>query len=261
MCKRKSFSVKFILRGVLLGILICMTFALNGAALAEGRGLNIAAQLDEGEDRMPEYYTAAHRLLGVSTQNNEAMTEINEDYCGWLEQSDTPIDYPIAQGTDNKYYLTNSFKGGSSKSGCLFLDCRNGEYFRDANSIVYGHHMKDDSMLATIVGFKKQSYYDKHPTFNLYTPYGDYTVEVFAATTVDGKYDFLQRNFDSDETFQTYWQQFKDGTAFDNDVEVERGDRIISLVTCTYEYDNARYIVCGKLTPVEIWEDDISEAE
>ena len=85
--------------------------------------------------------------------------------------------------------------------------------------------------------------------------YGDYDVEVFASAIVDGKKDFLEFNFDSDEAFDDYWKQFIDGTEFKGDVTVERGDRLISLVTCTYEYNDARYIVCGKLTPVEVWEE------
>ena len=183
------------------------------------------------------------------------MEDINEDYCAWLEQSGTPIDYPVTQGDDNAYYLNHSFKGESSRAGCLFLDARNGEYFRDGNNIVYGHHMKDDSMLATLVNYHQQDYYDEHPTLKLYTPYGDYDVEVFASAIVDGKKDFLEFNFDSDEAFDDYWKQFIDGTEFKGDVTVERGDRLISLVTCTYEYNDARYIVCGKLTPVEVWEE------
>ena len=38
---------------------------------------------------------------------------------------------------------------------------------------------------------------------------------------------------------------------FDCDVEVGPEDRIITLSTCTYEYDNARYVVMGKLVPID----------
>lgn len=254
MRKSSVYNFKSALRGILVGVLACMLMS-GGAALAEGRGLKIATQLDASEVRDRETYTAAHRLLGVSSQDHAAMEDINEDYCAWLEQSGTPIDYPVTQGDDNAYYLNHSFKGESSRAGCLFLDARNGEYFRDGNNIVYGHHMKDDSMLATLVNYHQQDYYDEHPTLKLYTPYGDYDVEVFASAIVDGKKDFLEFNFDSDEAFDNYWKQFIDGTEFKGDVTVERGDRLISLVTCTYEYNDARYIVCGKLTPVEVWEE------
>ena len=63
-------------------------------------------------------------------------------------------------------------------------------------------------MLATLVGYKEQSYYEEHPTLNLYTPYGDYTVEVFSGVIVSGAKDFLEFNFDDEAAFEAYWQPF-----------------------------------------------------
>ena len=33
-------------------------------------------------------------------------------------------------------------------------------------------------------------------------------------------------------------------------VTPETGDRLLILSTCSYEYDNARYVVLGVLTPI-----------
>lgn len=257
------------LRMMLAAALACMMMC-GQAALAEakqdaavsdvqgnalGGGLSIAAQLPEGTERTAKSYQAKHRLLGVSSRDHSAMIEINGDYCGWLEQEGTPIDYPIAQGEDNDLYMDHSFELEKRRAGCLFLDWRNGEFYRDANSIVYGHHMKDDSMLATIVGYEAQQYYDEHPTMKLYTPYGDYIIEVFSGTIVSGERDFLERSFDSDPAFDEYFDIFLKDSTFECGVDIARGDHIISLVTCTYEYNNARYIVCGKLVPMDVWEE------
>lgn len=226
----------------------------SGSACAQGRELSIAANIGTAVEREAEVYNVKHKLLGVSARVHDSMQEINEDYAGWFEQADTPISYPVAQAEDNDLYMDHSFTLESSSAGCLFLDYRNGAFFRDANCVVYGHHMKDDSMLATLVGYKQQSYYDAHPTMNLYTPYGDYIVEVFSGVIVSGAHDFLEFNFDSEAAFDEYWQPFLDDSTFESDIVPQYGDRLITLITCTYEFDNARYIVCGRLKPVEVLE-------
>ena len=208
---------------------------------------DVAVQLDAGVGRSREEGTAQPRLLGVSGMEHSGPLEVNGDYVAWLAQEGTLIDYPIAQCGDNSFYLTHSFRGEESKAGCLFLDCRNGGCFQDELSAVYGHHMKDDSMLATLVEYKRQSYYEEHPTLALYTPCGDYEVKLFAGVIASGKDDFLQPFFGSDEEFDSYWSGVKEQSTFDSDVNVERGDRVLALVTCTYEFDNARYIVFGRM--------------
>ena len=50
----------------------------------------------------------------------------------------------------------------------------------------------------------------------------------------------------------------KSQSDFQSDVEVTGNDRVITLSTCTYEYDNARYVVMGKLVPLDAVEMDVA---
>lgn len=230
-------------RWAALALILAMWSGVSAAGPLE----DIAVQLDVDVGRSREESTAQPRLLGVSSMEHSGPLEVNGDYVAWLVQEGTLIDYPVTQCGDNSYYLTHSFNGEESKAGCLFLDYRNGGCFQDELSAVYGHHMKDDSMLATLVEYKRQSYYEEHPTLALYTPCGDYEVKLFAGVIASGKDDFLQPFFGSDEEFDSYWSGVKEQSTFDSDVNVERGDRVLALVTCTYEFDNARYIVFGRM--------------
>ena len=42
----------------------------------------------------------------------------------------------------------------------------------------------------------------------------------------------------------------KDLSTFKSDVEVKETDKIVTLSTCTYERDDGRYVVVGKLVQI-----------
>ena len=117
--------------------------------------------------------------------------------------------------------------------------------------MIYGHHMNDGSMFASICNYGKQEYYDAHPVMYLNTPTQNYRVELFTGfiTSADSSvYTFF---FNSDAEYGAFLEKMKGFSDFDCDVEVGPEDRIITLSTCTYEYDNARYVVMGKLVPID----------
>ena len=84
----------------------------------------------------------------------------------------------------------------------------------------------------------------------LCTPNGDYLVELVCGTVEDGNYEFVQFEFDNNNDFYAYINSRRDRSTFQSDVEIGPGDKIISLCTCSYEWNNARYMIIGKLTPI-----------
>ena len=110
----------------------------------------------------------------------DSLRAVNPEIVAWLSIDDTNIDYPVVQHSDNDYYLHHLFTGEWNSSGCLFMDCNNLADFSDLHTIIYGHHMDNGSMFQNLMGYKGQSFYDEHPTAQLFTPGGTYTVEFFA---------------------------------------------------------------------------------
>jgi sortase B len=178
----------------------------------------------------------------------DELRKLNGDTVAWIYSEGTPIDYPVVLGEDNAFYLNHTFSGRSGAAGTIFMDYDNQGDFSDANTAIYGHHMRNGSMFASLDKYRKQSYYDKHPVIYLYTPSGNYAIELFSAYVRDAS--LLPHDFDSPEDFLAYAEKVKSLSDFRSDVTVGAGDRIVTLVTCNYNYDDARYVVHGKLVPL-----------
>lgn len=173
----------------------------------------------------------------------------NEDIVAWITAPGLPIDLPVVQGKDNSYYLTHLFDHQPNRLGTLFIDVQNAGNFSDKNTVIYGHNMNDGSMFASLANYRKQEFYESFPVMELYTPEGDYKIELFAGYVANGNEPFLRFTFNDETDFLTYIVWLKSRSTFSSSVDVKPHDRIITLATCSYEYDNARYVVFGKLIP------------
>ncbi len=90
------------------------------------------------------------------------------DIIGYIYSPGTPISYPIAYDGNNEYYLHHDLYGNYSEYGTIFLDARVPSDFSGQNNVLYGHHMADGSMFASISNYKQQWYYDAIPIYVLH---------------------------------------------------------------------------------------------
>lgn len=181
----------------------------------------------------------------------DALKEQNADVVGWIYCEDTRINYPVVQGSDNDFYLHRFIDGSYSGSGTIFLDCLCPSDFSGRHSILYGHNMNDGSMFASIRNYRDASYYDEHPIMYLNTPTQNYKIEIFAGDVVSAfESDIYSVGFAEDSDFLDLIEKIRSRSSFSSDVEVTADDRVITLSTCTYEYDEARYVLHGKLVPI-----------
>lgn len=183
----------------------------------------------------------------------KALKKVNSDVQGWLYQKGTVINYPVVQGTDNDTYLHTRFDKQWSGGGTLFVDCRMEKDFKGFNSIIYGHHMKDGSMFRSIRGYTKEDgYYDKHKTLELATPHGNYHLVVFSAfitkATDEDTYKMTYDEAEKQAYIDRAWERSELPITRDS-VDVTKNDRLVTLSTCAYDYEEARYIVMCKMVP------------
>lgn len=180
----------------------------------------------------------------------DALQTINREGVAWISSDDGAIHYPVMQGTDNDYYLNHLPDGTVNRNGSIFMDFRNEPDFSDQNTFIYGHNMLDGAMFASLSRYSEAGYYDKHPTLLLTAPSGSYSLEVFAGCVVPGNSDIYQLSFRNEEDFAAYVEKVTAMSDFSAPVEVSSDDRIVTLSTCAYNYDDARYVLFCRLQPM-----------
>ncbi|MCI8530289.1 MAG: class B sortase [Lachnospiraceae bacterium] len=173
----------------------------------------------------------------------------SSDCVGWIYSPQTAINYPLVKGADNDFYQSHMFNGTANKCGAIFLDCLNAGDLSDQNTLVYGHHMKNGSMFASIVGYAQQDYYEAHPAYWVVTPDQNYQVSIFSAFLTDTESDVWQMSFASTDAFGKWLDTMTRRSFIKSDVVPTVNDRVITLSTCSYETENARFVVMGILQP------------
>ena len=184
-----------------------------------------------------------------------AMQAKYPDVVGYVYSANTTLQLPIVQSADEggEYYLYRDIDGKDNKNGTVFLDIRCNSDFTSQNNLIYGHNMKTGMMFASLMNYKSQSYYEAHPYFYLYTPNQTYKVNLFAGCIVDHDADVYATSLSD-----SYLQQCINESTFKSGSGVPTGS-ILTLSTCDYDFDNARYVLMGELIPVKNPADTSSE--
>lgn len=178
--------------------------------------------------------------------NFEVLKQKNSDIVGWIYLENSPINFPVVQGKDNDYYLRRLIDGTYNIAGTIFMDYRNDKNMNDWNTIIYGHNMKNSTMFGTLLNYKEQSYYDEHKIMYYITENKKYEVELIAGYTESS--DNIIYNISNNEYMKDKILEFaKNKSTFKSNVEINAEDKILTLSTCSYDFDEARYILMGIL--------------
>ena len=183
------------------------------------------------------------------------LLKVNPDIKGWIFGEGTNVDYPVLHTDDNDYYMDHLYNKEANSSGSIFADYRNHGDFSVFFTVLYGHHMGNGTMFGSIEHYASQDFYDSTPTMMLYTPEGDYLIELISGTHESGDEQFVEFEFKTEEDFMKYVESFRERSTFKSDVQVQPGDKLISLCTCAYVFNNARYMLMGRLVPLYVGED------
>ena len=176
------------------------------------------------------------------------LKEINEDIIGWVYFTGLPqISYPVLQAEDNAYYVNRTYDLSSenSKAGSIFMDYRMAADFSSPYSIIYGHNVRDGSMLSDLVMLKDQKLYDEEPYFWILTPNRKYRYQIFSIFQCHRSADVFQRSFDWwGEAFSNWQTELQVRNCMQGDVKLTEQGHVIVFSTCVPN-SFERTIVCG----------------
>ena len=174
---------------------------------------------------------------------------VSEDVVAWVYIPGTVINYAVAQGEDNDQYLRHLLNGQYANGGTPFMDYRNNPDVSDWNTVIYGHNMNNGTMFATLSKYGDQSFYEEHPVMYLYIPGKRFKLELvygYTASANDRVYQLPATKEERDELLDNAAEQ----TSFDSGVTIGAQDRLVTLSTCSYAFNNARYVVIARIAEV-----------
>lgn len=163
---------------------------------------------------------------------------------GWIYSEGADLNYPVMQGKNNSYYIDHLPDGSRNSNGSLFVDFRNSSPEVDANYIIYGHNMNDGSMFGSITNYKNQEYYDRYPYLEFFTLEKDYKIELIAGCTVNVDSPVFDIDFDDENSIN----ELISNSTFKSKTKYNKGDKLITLSTCSNVSEETRYILIGILS-------------
>ena len=191
-------------------------------------------------------------LSSENTYNLENIAKINSDIIGWIKIDGTNIDYPIMQNGD--YYLHKDIYKNYSSHGTPYLApfCN---LKKSDNLIIYGHHMKDNTMFSQLEKYKNYNFYLNHKYIKFFTIEDGRTIEntyevMIAFKTIaysDAGFRYYSyTDFQNYEDYEEFVENCRNLEFYYTGVVGTHQDKYITLSTCEYSQKNGRMVVVAK---------------
>ena len=167
------------------------------------------------------------------------LQNMNSEIKAWIRIDDTRIDYPVAQTKNNSKYLRVGPDGKAANAGTIFIDYRNAADFSNKNTVLYGHNQQSLHMFHQLLSYLDQSFLKTHPVIDIYLPDGSMKRYLVFASYVNSELFPYTTSFADDNAFQEFLNKSQAASVWDTNVNLTTSDRILTLVTCTKDYNDA----------------------
>ena len=147
---------------VLLVIGLCLLIAAAGMFLHNQYEYH---EQDVINEKLAAYATVDNSGSSAPQVDWAALKAVNQQVVGWIQIPGTNVNYPVYQGADNDAYLHTNAEGNYSLGGQIFLDTDNtAPGMVDAQTIIYGHHLRNGSMFKAVSDMESQGMFDSVDT-------------------------------------------------------------------------------------------------
>lgn len=206
------------------------------------------------------------------TERAKMLLKQNKDIYGWIKIDKTDVDYPVVRDPGeipagvamyggqpleyNSFYLDHGLDMKPLREGTLFMDWRDNfgsvEEEQSENIIIYGHNMANNTMFGSLRRYRQDfDFYEQAPFIELSSNYRDYDYVIFAFIITSGNWytDFVywdMEELDTDEEFNNYLDNVRSRQMLDTGIDVQPGDKLLTLSTCYADEDNSRFLVLAR---------------
>lgn len=187
-------------------------------------------------------------------KNFEELLKINPETIGWIKAgklADEPVVY-----RDNEHYLNYDFYGNKNSIGTVFIDVENSDWEHSKYLILYGHYLENGGKFGNLKRYKNIKDLKDNFTFEWNTIYSDEPEEyvvfsVFESSMLKSEKNyFYLRRFEELKTgekeIEKLTEELKKRSIYNIPVEVTPNDKVMCLVTCSYESKDGRLLIFGR---------------
>ncbi|HBO62346.1 MAG TPA: SrtB family sortase [Olsenella sp.] len=170
----------------------------------------------------------------------EALKAVNDEVVGWLQIPGTAVNFPVYQASDNEKYLHTSAEGNYSLGGQVFMDYENAAPgMVDAQTIVYGHHLRNGAMFKPVSDMANQEMFDSVSTVWYVTEEATYELEPLLLYETDANDTNVRRfSFESVDELRSYLTELL-GRAVTSRSDaadlIANASNVLTLCTCNYD--------------------------
>ena len=221
---------------------------------AQEEMIGLIQAIEENAEETPVCTSSENPEERTVLPQYEELYQQNTDLIGWVSIEGTSLNYPVMfTPRDGEYYLHRNFNKEYEYRGLPFLD-KNCDIERPStNLLIYGHNMKNNTMFSSLLKYKDKEYYEEHPVICFDTIYekGEYEIfgvilsRVYKKSDRDFKfYQFIEGK--TKEEFDEYISNIRELALFETEIKPEFGDRLLTLITCSYHTENGRLAVVAR---------------
>lgn len=254
-------------RKILMWICVCvfigsMTYLIDFGAENKKSQENIANLQDQMQQAEKDIESGKINVSNIEGYPNDYLPKFysfyqqNEDIKGWIKIDGTNVNFPVVQTSDNDYYHRLGFDKEYDYYGTPYIDYECDVKSPSTNIIIYGHNIRNDGqMFNDLTKYKQLSYYKEHPLVTFDSVYKSGTYKIFGAfiSNTEPSHDngnvFEYNHFvdaKNEQEFNKFVDEVRRRSIFDTPVDVEYGDELLTLSTCTYEFKEARFVLLAR---------------
>lgn len=233
--KKRKFTVWDLLFWLALAVMLVSAGVLGWKfwGYKQGQDAYVSLQQEYIKPQPPE-----EEKSPVEQVDLKKMNEQNPDVVGWIQINALGISYPILHGPDNDYYLHRLPDGKYNAAGSLFLDYSN-KNLEDLHTLVYGHNMRDGSMLAGTLKYLNREFYEQNGgEVFLHTLDGVWRYELLSIAQVPPDDPIYTLGFSENEQYAKFLEEVKAKSVYETSVPVTEQDKLLTLSTCTKDGKN-----------------------